>query len=573
MEQKKKRTITEVLDRDTGDCVFSDNFFKKPLDEITIYRSELQQAIEGYRDPRFVCYYCKQKIRIRGGFAPGIKRKAEIFHFAHLKDSDECHLKTKNKLTKEEVDCIRYNGAKESKLHESLKNKIAICLRVNEEKKGEVSYVEVEKVIKEKLSKEWKKPDINALFHNKRIAFELQLSTTWLDVITRRQNFYFEHGIFIFWIFNTFDPNDDVRKLVFNDVIYTNKQNAYVFDEETYKRSIIENDLILKCYYKNYSLSNQELIEKWEEKFIKLSDLTFDETNFKIFYHNADEQKKKLQQEISDHNSQLEELNEKINELNNRIKDTNKCRIELKHEEKIGKEELTNLKKMISESPYYISNLANNFLGKKSYNHNLSIYSDLFEQLSNEFGEQIRIECNKLEDYNQECNSLKTMLEKILNLKTIKFESKIYSKINTSEHLDIIKSNYLQIKTIRESFEIDLFTPIEPMPINNEFELNQKLNLRDIILLFDFTSIIEESKEKQKQFEILINHQNEVIRIIHEKIKSIFEQIIGVKISKEENKLYNQLESIKKFDIDLKESTIELTKLKKTKELLLTENN
>jgi hypothetical protein len=76
---------------------------------LSIYRSELQKAIEGYRDPLFVCYYCNQKVRIRGGISKTAQRKADIFHFAHLRDSEECHIKTKNKFTKEEVNRIKYN--------------------------------------------------------------------------------------------------------------------------------------------------------------------------------------------------------------------------------------------------------------------------------------------------------------------------------------------------------------------------------------------------------------------------------------------------------------------------------
>ena len=162
MEIIIKRTITEVLDCDTGECIDANEFFKKPLDELTIYRSELQKAIENFREPLFTCYYCKQLIRIRGGIPGPNKRKVDILHFAHLKDSDECHIKTKNNYTKEETDRIKYNGAKESFLHHTLKLLIADCLKSNQDTKGEISSIEIEKIIKNKVAKDWKKPDINA---------------------------------------------------------------------------------------------------------------------------------------------------------------------------------------------------------------------------------------------------------------------------------------------------------------------------------------------------------------------------------------------------------------------------
>ena len=118
-------------------------------------------------------------------------------------------------------------------------------------------------------------------FWDKRIAIELQLSTTWLDVITKRQQFYKEQGIYIFWVFHVFDTNDDVRKLTYNDVIYTNNQNAYVFDKEALERSQKENDLVLRCYYKVYFKDELKLEERWDSAFIKLSDLTFAEEKIK----------------------------------------------------------------------------------------------------------------------------------------------------------------------------------------------------------------------------------------------------------------------------------------------------
>lgn len=301
MSKEPKRTILEVMDYQTGECVYASDFFNRPLDEISNYRSQLQQAIEGFISPVYICYYCRQKVRIRGGIASRDKIKEEIFHFAHLRDSDECHIKTKNQYTREEVDRMKYNGAKESILHQTLKGQIAESLFRNEETKKEISNIEVEKVIKDKAAIEWRKPDINTNFKEYRIAFELQLSTTWLNVITKRQHFYKEQGIYIFWIFNSFNIYDQARKLTFDDVIYTNNQNAYVFDDETYQQSKIENDLVLKCYYKWYYPDGEYLNEEWKNRLVKLSDLTFDKINFKIYYHDSSKQKDEVKRIVENY--------------------------------------------------------------------------------------------------------------------------------------------------------------------------------------------------------------------------------------------------------------------------------
>ena len=319
MKFRSTRKIVDVFNCETGEDVNANEFFKKPIDEVIVYRSKLREVIQGIRAPLFKCYYCKQIIRIRGGKESHNNRKSQIFHFAHLKDTDECPYKTNYHLNKEEVDRIKYNGQLESILHQTLKTRIAECLARNKETKSEISSFEIEKRIVGADSKEWKQPDINAYFNNKRIAFELQLSTTWLDVITKRQHFYREQGIFIIWVFHTFNFNDYSRKLTFNDVIFTNNQNAYIFDHEAYELSKIENDLVLKCFYKVYSRNELELIGNWVHAFIKLCDLTFDEKAIRVFYYDSENQKKIVKKEIADQiiiiNQLKESESQKLQEL------------------------------------------------------------------------------------------------------------------------------------------------------------------------------------------------------------------------------------------------------------------
>lgn len=299
---KTKRTIQEVLDARTGEEIIADDFFKKPLDEIIVVRSDLQKAIENIIDPVFVCFYCKQRIRIRGGKSDSVGRKIETLHFAHLKDSEACHIKTANPYTKEEVDRIKYNRSKESQLHLVTKDKLIQCLRFNERTIGEISDIQLEKVIKAKGPEtEWKKPDINFIFKDKRVALDLQLSTTWLDVVTRRQEFYKNQGIYILWVFHYFDLNDNTRRLMFNDVVYTNNQNAYVFDDEAFEKSIKEKNLFLKCFYKTYKVRNLKLEDEWPAwRFINIGDMTFEEEYHKIFYHDSNGEKESCLQKLAE---------------------------------------------------------------------------------------------------------------------------------------------------------------------------------------------------------------------------------------------------------------------------------
>lgn len=586
MERKTKRTITDVLDYETGECINADLFFQKPLDEITVYRSKLQQAIENFTEPLFGCYYCKQKIRIRGGIAGSAKRKAEIFHFAHLKDSEECHIKTKNHYTREEVDRIKYNGAKESILHQTLKENIAECLRRNEASKREVSSVEVEKVIRDKVAKEWKKPDINAFFNEKRIAIELQLSTTWLDVITKRQHFYKEKGIYIFWIFHTFNENDDVRKLTYNDVIYTNNQNAYVFDKETYELSKSENDLFLKCYYKTYKREELNLIEKWENSIVKLSDLTFDEQKFRMYYHDTESQKKNVEQDIEGYISKLREierlkileeqelerkrqdqrrrlqvLEHKIEDLKETLKGINQIKFDIDQKENKTKRRLTELNDFFTKVADYAEIAVKYFADPNSFNKPFYGHDELFKYMKEEFSEQIKTISQTIADKkHDEERTTKSLLE-IRNQPTIEISGKTYSCISNSANWNFIKNNYSQIKIINKNQIDGLFAAEDMKSIKSDYEVNFYQYSKDLYFLTDFSSKVAELNEKKIITQEIIEQNEEILAIIRNRIKAKVEVYLKLEIEEVEIKLKNYSERQIKLSNEIDRKKLELKNL------------
>lgn len=562
MERKIIRTITEVLDCETGECIDANEFFRKPLDELTVYRSELQKAIEGLRDTLFTCFYCKQKIRIRGGIAGPHKRKVEIFHFAHLKDSDDCHIKTKNHYTKEEVERIKYNGAKESKLHQTLKEQIAECLRRNEETKNEISCVEVEKTIRDKVAKEWRKPDINAIFHGKRIAIELQLSTTWLDVITKRQHFYKKNGIYIFWVFHTFDLSDDTRKLTYNDVIYTNNQNAYVFDKEAYDLSRSENDLILKCYFKKYFRKGHELFEKWECSFIRLIDLTFNTQNHRVFYHDTETQKRVIGQEIEkyistekqarrlqilqeqEHERRKKENECKIEILNQKIKDIIENKTKIEQREIIAKKEKQELVEfeinIADTSEKIIEYLTNTRKFIKPFNgHNA-----LLKTIRREYEEKVISVSQTISEKIRDRANLEKDLSEINKQPIIEINDRKYSVINESSNWDFIKEYYSRIMTIHKKFVDGLFATENIKPINRTYSFNQMLFLKDYLFLIDFSAEIKELNENIKNYQIIIEQQEALIKTIKEEIRNRLEAYLRQRIWTKEKELQDYSEKI-----------------------------
>ena len=293
-----KRTIESILDLKTGKDICADHFFNKPTDEIFKLRYTFESQ---KKNPRYVCYYCKQPIKIRGG-----RDTKTIMHFAHFKDSDDCPIKTGMNLSKEEIQRLKYNGAKESNLHFDLKNKIAKYLEYNQHNKKEVDNIQIEQVFKhKKIPKSWKKPDIAATFKNKPVVFEIQLSTTFLSVINSRQEFYKENSTFILWVFNNFETEKDKRKFTQSDIYYNNNYNGFEFNNQAIELSIKEKDLVLKCHYQHPFIQDNSIEEKWETAYVKLNDLHFDSKKKSVYYFDYETKRKEKEDELKVLNSPL----------------------------------------------------------------------------------------------------------------------------------------------------------------------------------------------------------------------------------------------------------------------------
>lgn len=294
MKKTQELTIKEILDLVTGEQIKATDFFKKDIGEIFLFRSELEK-VKHDNEKRYVCFFCKQPIGIRG--KPEKTREVSL-HFAHRKDSDECPIKTGSKFTKKEIECIKYNGAKESELHITLKNMIAELLA----KTKNIKQVKTEAVFKDKnIPKVWKKPDISANYNsNIDLVIELQLSTTFLSVITSRQEFYKSNKAFILWVFNNFKTDDERRLFTQSDIYYTNNYNGFEFNDETIALSNSHNELILKCHYQELSIDNLSINENWTSKFIKINELTFNPDTYKVYYYDYSSQKISFEQELKD---------------------------------------------------------------------------------------------------------------------------------------------------------------------------------------------------------------------------------------------------------------------------------
>jgi len=333
IEQETKRTIEEVLDVETGEIIKSDIFFQKPESEIIAFRRRLQEAIAGFELPKFRCAYCNQLLKLSGKAT----RRGQISFFSHLYDSEDCEIKTNGELSKEEIEARKYSNIQESERHIKLKNQLAVYLKST----PDVSNVEIEKrITSETPYLYWRRPDVYAEYNEKRIVFELQLSTTFLSVIIERDIFYRFNNTFIIWVFNFSDNQEYVnfQNLMIKDIYYANKRNAFVLDERAQELSEDTGELHLLCiwfeplirngvYQKNHGIRKEE--------YIKVSDLKFDSHCYKPYYIDADALFAEYEPRYFETRTNFENLHKlRLEQITKKNKETQF--IQLSKEQKIG---------------------------------------------------------------------------------------------------------------------------------------------------------------------------------------------------------------------------------------------
>lgn len=300
MKEKHDYTVKTYFDATDDEYILrnSESFFANQYsiyDGKNHFFEERRKVEDGIKE--YICGFCKHRLRICGGQGD----KKQTLHFRHYKgDNKGCIYEDEKGLTKEEVLRIKYNGAKESKTHEDYKNFIAERLLAMTNPKLSEDKVLVEKIYRDKsVPREWRKPDVLAKFPNKTIAFELQLSTTFLSVIAAREAFYQKQQIFILWIFDSFSSESEEQLFAQKDILVSNVYNVFVLDKEAIERSIQENTIYLKCYYVDFYIKNGKIVDdKMISQFVSFSDLTFRDKDYKVFYIDAIEKRNQLEIEL-----------------------------------------------------------------------------------------------------------------------------------------------------------------------------------------------------------------------------------------------------------------------------------
>lgn len=231
-----KPEVKEVMDTETGwhlpVSVVMGTDYEKLMQLRMAVRTQMRKG-----DPLYRCSLCGVAVHICRA-----KDKPKFF-FRHQHEDGSCPAQTKGELSQDEINARKYNGAKESRLHRRMKDWVCQCLAVD----GRFEDIAQEPTWKGPLTGTRRRPDVKAVYNGLPIAFEIQLSTTHLDVIAARRDFYMQEGRLLIWLFAEFDTEH--RRMTDDDVFYNNNLNAFVVNAKTVEASLEAKEFLLDCIW------------------------------------------------------------------------------------------------------------------------------------------------------------------------------------------------------------------------------------------------------------------------------------------------------------------------------------
>lgn len=279
--------IAEVMDVATGQLLPAAAAIGTDYAKAQELRMRLAEA-RVTDQPIYVCSMCGVPV-----YMVSMKEKGRFF-FRHTLEDGRCPAQTRGKLTADEINARRYNGAKESHAHQRMKQIVAEGLRLDPRFTG----VEVEKVWRGQDRKSWRKPDVRAEFKGLPVAFEIQLSTTFLHVIAQRRVFYSREKGLLFWIFKEYD--EGASPLTQDDIVYNNNRNLFLVSEETLKASRAAGRFILECRWTEPRIIDGQIDAQWAGRLAGFDELTVDRERQRVFLFDYDKAHELIAEQFGD---------------------------------------------------------------------------------------------------------------------------------------------------------------------------------------------------------------------------------------------------------------------------------
>lgn len=228
-----------------------------------LLRQKLKSLVKS-DETRLVCATCGVPVYLACS-------TSKRFFFRHRHEDGSCPAVTRAGFTEAEIRAMKYRGTQESEAHKRIKELVLRSLSADPR-------------FTELLSeKTWRsseglpglrRPDVSARLENLRLAFEVQLSTTFLDVVLSRREFYRSERAALVWVLPNFHPN--YRRMTDDDILFGNNSNIFVVDEITAAASESASTFILKCWHRKPVIDGDRIVDEWVERLVCWDELKVD---------------------------------------------------------------------------------------------------------------------------------------------------------------------------------------------------------------------------------------------------------------------------------------------------------
>lgn len=256
--------LAEVLLLETGEIFKAVEFIAGlRYDALVKLRVDVQEGLQKKRY-RFHCAWCSTPAYI-------VASTHKRFFFRHIEEDGSCAAKTRG-LSRDEILARKYLGQREGEPHKRIKGLIERSLAVD----PTFNSVALEKTWRAARDpKARRQPDVQAVSGERRFAFEVQLSTTFLSVVAGRRAFYREDGGHLIWVLGHFTP--DYRRMTTDDLLFSNNSNVLVVDDETTAVSEASGRFHVRCHYRRLERRDMgDIAEVWDEQVVPFRELTLD---------------------------------------------------------------------------------------------------------------------------------------------------------------------------------------------------------------------------------------------------------------------------------------------------------
>lgn len=254
--------IAQVLSLRTGRLLDARRFITRHrYEDLVRVRTRVLEAMYAGK-PRLVCSVCHTPVYI-------VASTRKAFFFRHRHEDGSCTAVTRNFETQDEIRARQYAGVQESEAHRRLKRLLVRSIS------ADPAFAELAE------EKTWRatsgaaglrRPDVSCAFGAIKLAFEAQLSTTFLSVVVGRRAFYRAENALLVWVLASFDPQD--RRMTEDDILFPNNSNVLVVDEETARASEAAGRFMLTCWHRRIDGASGRA--EWNQALRGFDELTLD---------------------------------------------------------------------------------------------------------------------------------------------------------------------------------------------------------------------------------------------------------------------------------------------------------